>query len=135
VDQGRGSCDLLDPALLPPVIPADLKLAGWQTKYILKRALRGLLPEAILARRKQGFGVPIGQWLRGPLRHTLEERLAPARVAHLGLFNSAGDDSPHDGASRGVERSLEGALGAPDLRCVARPILAGCSLELTIPVR
>ena len=30
-----------------------------------------------------------GQWLRGPLRHTLEERLAPARVAHLGLFNFA----------------------------------------------
>jgi asparagine synthase (glutamine-hydrolysing) len=68
---------------------ADLKLAGWQTKYILKRALRGLLPEAILSRRKQGFWVPIGQWLREPLRRAIEERLAPARLARLGLFNSA----------------------------------------------
>src|SRR5206468_12984832 len=44
-------------------IPPQLKLAGWQTKYILKRALRALLPKAILARRKRGFGVPIGLWL------------------------------------------------------------------------
>ena len=97
VDRASMACGLevrtpfLDRALVELIgrIPADLKLAGWQTKYILKRALRGLLPEAILARRKQGFGVPIGQWLRGPLRHTLEERLAPARVARLGLFNPA----------------------------------------------
>lgn len=68
-------------------IPSQLKLAGWRTKYILKRALRGLLPDAILARRKQGFGVPLGQWLRGPLRGALEERLAPERVSRLGLFN------------------------------------------------
>ena len=68
-------------------IPPQLKLAGWQTKYILKRALRDLLPKAILARRKQGFGVPIGLWLRGPLRCALQERLAPARVDRLGLFN------------------------------------------------
>lgn len=97
VDRASMACGLevrapfLDRALveLTGRIPANLKLAGWQTKYILKRALRGLLPEAILARRKQGFGVPIGQWLRGPLRPALEERLAPERVARLGLFNSA----------------------------------------------
>ncbi len=97
VDRASMACGLevrapfLDRALVELIgrIPADLKLAGWQTKYILKRALRGLLPEAILGRRKQGFGVPIGQWLRGPLRHTLEERLAPARVDRLGLFNPA----------------------------------------------
>jgi asparagine synthase (glutamine-hydrolysing) len=70
-------------------IPAELKLRGWTTKYILKRALRDLLPPAVLARRKQGFGVPIGVWLRGPLRRVLEERLARERVAHLGLFDPA----------------------------------------------
>lgn len=68
-------------------IPPRLKLAGWETKHILKRALRGLLPDEILTRRKQGFGVPIGPWLRGPLRGVLEERLAPERVTRLGLFN------------------------------------------------
>jgi len=68
-------------------IPSRLKLVGWQMKYILKHALRDLLPQAILTRRKQGFGAPIGLWLRGPLRWALEERLAPERVARLGLFN------------------------------------------------
>src|SRR5467141_5014560 len=68
-------------------IPSQYKVAGWQTKYILKCALRGLLPREILTRRKQGFGVPIGPWLRGPLQGVLEERLAPERVRRLGLFN------------------------------------------------
>jgi asparagine synthase (glutamine-hydrolysing) len=68
-------------------IPADLKLRGWTTKYILKEALRGDVPAEVLGRRKQGFGVPWGLWLRGPLRRTLEERLAPARVADVGLFD------------------------------------------------
>jgi asparagine synthase (glutamine-hydrolysing) len=70
-------------------IPSPFKMARWQTKAIVKHALRGLLPDAILARRKQGFGVPIAQWLRGPLRPALEERLAPRRVAGIGLFNPA----------------------------------------------
>jgi asparagine synthase (glutamine-hydrolysing) len=95
VDRASMACGLevrapfLDRALveLAGQIPAALELRGWQTKYILKRALRGLVPETILARRKQGFGVPIGPWLRGPLRHVMEERLAPERIARLGLFN------------------------------------------------
>jgi asparagine synthase (glutamine-hydrolysing) len=70
-------------------IPSPFKMARWQTKAIVKHALRGLLPDAILARRKQGFGVPIAQWLRGSLRPALEERLAPRRVAGIGLFNPA----------------------------------------------
>lgn len=68
-------------------IPSSLKVRGWTTKYILKRALRRILPAKILDRRKQGFGVPIGAWLRGPLRPVLEERLAPERVARVGLFD------------------------------------------------
>ncbi len=95
VDRASMACGLevrapfLDRALveLAGRIPPQLKLVGWQTKYILKRALRDLLPKAILVRRKQGFGVPIGLWLRGPLRCALQERLAPERVARLGLFN------------------------------------------------
>ncbi|HYB41022.1 MAG TPA: asparagine synthase C-terminal domain-containing protein, partial [Candidatus Methylomirabilis sp.] len=67
-------------------IPDHFKLRGWRTKYILKRALRHDLPAAILDRRKQGFGVPIGPWLRGPLRRWMEERLAADRIAAVGLF-------------------------------------------------
>ena len=69
-------------------MPSTLKLKGWRTKHILKRVLKGLVPDAILARRKQGFGVPLGPWMRGPLRRTLETRLASEEVARIGLFDA-----------------------------------------------
>jgi asparagine synthase (glutamine-hydrolysing) len=72
---------------LSAAMPAELKLKGWTTTYVLKRAGRDLLPPAILHRRKQGFGVPLGPWLRGPLRATLKARLAVDRVRDVGLFD------------------------------------------------
>jgi asparagine synthase (glutamine-hydrolysing) len=45
-------------------IPSDFKLKGMTTKYILKRALEGLVPEEILRRKKHGFGVPVGHWFQ-----------------------------------------------------------------------
>ena len=78
----------LDPELVALVcaMPPSLKLRRWTTKYVLKRALAGRLPDAILERRKQGFGVPIAQWLRGPLRPILEQTLHPDRLRRVGLF-------------------------------------------------
>ncbi|MBI1848624.1 MAG: hypothetical protein HYR86_16860 [Candidatus Rokubacteria bacterium] len=70
-------------------MPSSLKLKGWTTKHVLKEALRGQVPDMVLKRRKQGFGVPLGVWMRGPLREALEARLAPGRVARLGLFDPA----------------------------------------------
>ncbi|MGH7485316.1 MAG: asparagine synthase-related protein, partial [bacterium] len=55
---------------------------------ILRHALRGLVPDAILNRRKQGFGVPLGSWMRGPLRTALMERLVSDTVARVGLFDA-----------------------------------------------
>jgi asparagine synthase (glutamine-hydrolysing) len=45
-------------------IPHELKLRGRTTKWILKRALSPILPREIVARRKKGFGMPIGRWIR-----------------------------------------------------------------------
>jgi len=82
----------LDPALVELAcrIPTRFKLrAGVVTKYLLKRTVDDLLPSTIVNRRKQGLGVPIAAWLRGPLRNVLWQRLAPARVARRGLFEPA----------------------------------------------
>jgi asparagine synthase (glutamine-hydrolysing) len=68
-------------------VPARLKVKRWTTKYLLKRALAGRVPEAILRRRKQGFGVPIGRWLRGPLRPLLADILHRDRLRRVGLFS------------------------------------------------
>ena len=70
-------------------IPTHFKLRGWTTKSILKRAVGDLLPATTITRRKQGLGVPIAAWLRGPLRKVLEERLEPDRLARRGLFAPA----------------------------------------------
>jgi asparagine synthase (glutamine-hydrolysing) len=97
VDRASMACGLevrapfLDHAVveLAGRIPSRLKVRGLTTKYVLKEALRGVLPAGILDRRKQGFGVPIGHWLRGPLRDLMADWLRPERVADVGLFQPA----------------------------------------------
>jgi asparagine synthase (glutamine-hydrolysing) len=70
-------------------IPFDLKIRGHTKKYILKRALRGLLPETILHRPKKGFGVPIGRWLRHELKDLVHETLLSPRCLGRGYFRGA----------------------------------------------
>ena len=61
---------LLDHELmeLAASIPASLKVRGAEKKWILREALRAWLPDEILDRPKQGFGVPLSSWFRGDLR-------------------------------------------------------------------
>ena len=68
-------------------LPLSLKLRGLRSKFLLRRALRGLLPEGILRRRKKGFGVPVAEWFRGPVKEQLLETLAPERLRREGLFD------------------------------------------------
>ena len=69
-------------------IPFNLKLQGADSKYILKEAARGILPDEIIDRQKHGFGIPLGAWLRrdlAPVRDLLLSRSAKER----GLFEQA----------------------------------------------
>lgn len=68
-------------------LPVDLKLRGWTTKYILRRAMRERLPERILSRRKMGFPVPVGSWFRGEFRSILDEYVLSERALRRGIFN------------------------------------------------
>jgi asparagine synthase (glutamine-hydrolysing) len=63
-------CPLVDHRLVEWAmrLPVDYKIRRGQTKYLLKRALRRHLPASMIYRPKRGFGVPVAQWLRGPLR-------------------------------------------------------------------
>jgi asparagine synthase (glutamine-hydrolysing) len=69
-------------------IPVDYKLRGRKRKYILKQAVKHLLPREILSRPKKGFGIPIAEWLKGRLNPLLHDMLAPNRLRDQGLFNS-----------------------------------------------
>jgi len=70
-------------------LPLDLKLRGLKSKFLFKRALRGLLPDAILRRPKKGFGIPVAEWFRGPLREQVLAVLSPERIARKGFFEPA----------------------------------------------
>src|SRR5215510_15023075 len=80
---------LLDHRLIEfaQTIPASLKLRGLETKYILKRAAAGLIPDEIINRPKQGFDVPIRRWFNRELREMLDDTLRSARARERGDFN------------------------------------------------
>lgn len=68
-------------------LPERLKLRGWTTKYVLRRSMKGLLPEAILNRPKMGFPVPVGRWFREGYRPLIDEYLLSSRTLARGLFD------------------------------------------------
>jgi asparagine synthase (glutamine-hydrolysing) len=67
-------------------MPGRYKLRGLRTKAVLRKALEGLVPRPILTRRKMGFPVPLGSWLRGPFRGVVEDLVLGPRALGRGLF-------------------------------------------------
>jgi asparagine synthase (glutamine-hydrolysing) len=68
-------------------LPYDLKVRGLTSKYLLKRAVRDLLPPPLLRQRKQGFSMPVGRWLRGDLGTTARALLLGHDAERRGLWN------------------------------------------------
>jgi asparagine synthase (glutamine-hydrolysing) len=73
-------------------LPLNMKLRGLRSKFLLKRALRGILPDSILNRPKKGFGIPVAQWFRGPLMEQMLSVLTPDRILREGFFDPKGID-------------------------------------------
>ncbi len=94
VDRTTMACGLearspfLDPEFVRfcAAMPERLKVHGSRTKIALRRAFERDLPPSILERPKKGFGMPVGRWLRGPLRSMLTDLLSPDRLRRQGIF-------------------------------------------------
>lgn len=85
----EGRSPFLDHKLLElsAQIPFELKLKGLNDKkYILKEALRGLVPDAVMDRPKMGFGVPIDHWFRHELKDYAARKLLSGQLVTQGLF-------------------------------------------------
>ncbi|HYD49698.1 MAG TPA: asparagine synthase C-terminal domain-containing protein, partial [Terriglobales bacterium] len=74
---------------LAAALPIELKLRRLTGKYLLRRALAGIVPAEILKRSKQGFAMPVAHWLGGELRELAGDMLSPERIRRQGLFDPA----------------------------------------------
>jgi asparagine synthase (glutamine-hydrolysing) len=68
-------------------LPLEFKIQNGQGKQLLRMLLARYLPTHMFERPKMGFGLPLGQWLRGPLRPWVEELLAPTMLQQQEIFN------------------------------------------------
>jgi asparagine synthase (glutamine-hydrolysing) len=74
-------------ASLAARIPVGMKIRDGRGKDILRRLLYREAPESLFDRPKAGFGIPVGEWIKGPLRPWAEALLEPGRLASEGWFD------------------------------------------------
>ena len=70
-------------------IPTDMQVCGGQGKQMLRKLLYREAPAALFDRPKTGFAIPVGEWVKGPLREWAEDLLDPARMAGEGFLDPA----------------------------------------------
>ena len=68
-------------------MPSNLKVRGFQMKYLMKQAVAPWLPREILERKKRGFGAPMGAWLRKDIQPMVSELLSEEATRKRGLFS------------------------------------------------
>ena len=70
-------------------LPIEFKLRKGRGKFLLREILRRYLAPSLTERPKQGFAIPIAEWLRGPLREWAEELLSSSALSRSGILNAA----------------------------------------------
>src|SRR5262249_31003655 len=68
-------------------VPSSVKLNGFTRKDLLRRVMRGRIPDSIIDRPKQGFGAPLDAWFRGDLAALARETLDPERMRAAGILD------------------------------------------------
>jgi asparagine synthase (glutamine-hydrolysing) len=113
-------------------LPERLKLSGFTTKRILREAVRGLLPESILTRRKMGFPVPFGIWTAGGWNAVARDVLLDRRARERGVTNPAGVERLLDEHRAGVRRGGDAIWALLNLELWYRTFIDGDGVQ-TLP--
>src|SRR5260221_5921292 len=103
----EGRAPLLDKELVEFVtrLPTALKLHGGRGKWLLRQAFGDVLPTETTARTKQGFGLPIGAWLRTSLRPLVDDAILSRRALDRGYLRESAVRTLVDEHLRGVDHT------------------------------
>lgn len=71
-------------------LPYSLKLNLFQSKYLFRRAVKGIVPESVRTRKKRGFNFALGRYIRGSFKSLIQDTLRQERVRTQGLFDPVG---------------------------------------------
>jgi asparagine synthase (glutamine-hydrolysing) len=122
---------LIDQALVKLALdmPAELKIKGRDLKYVLKRAMSGVLPDDILYRSKRGFGAPMGAWLKQSLAGMTNSLLSKDVVQRRGLFRYEAVDELIDAHRRNTEDHTDHLQALTNLEIFSRVFVDGRSSD------
>jgi asparagine synthase (glutamine-hydrolysing) len=113
-------------------LPDRMKLSGFTTKRILREAVRGLLPESILTRRKMGFPVPFAGWAAGDWHEPIREVLLDRRTRERGILNPGGVQRLLEEHRAGVRRGGDALWALVNLELWYRTFIDGEGVQ-TLP--
>ena len=122
---------LLDERLvdLANTMPSDMKVRGTKLKFALKQALRGVLPDEIIDRKKRGFGAPIGGWFKYELSGYLDAVLSRDRIEKRGIFDWTEIQKIKDSHRRNQEDYTDNLLSLMNFELWSQLYLDGNSQE------
>lgn len=114
-------------------LPERFKLSGFTTKWILREAVRGLLPRQILTRKKMGFPVPFARWVRGPWHDVARDVLLDRRTRERGITNPAAVAALLEGTRRGERAGGDSIWALLNLELWYRTFIDGKGVQVLSP--
>jgi asparagine synthase (glutamine-hydrolysing) len=115
-------------------LPARMKLRGFTTKWILREAIRPLLPPDILSRRKMGFPVPFGHWMRGAGADLVRDVLLDPRARQRGITDAAAVSALIDAHASGTADGADAIWSLLNLELWYRTFVDGEGVQTLGPV-
>ena len=122
---------LIDQALvdLALAMPTSMKIKGRDLKHVLKRAMKGVLPDEILYRSKRGFGAPMGAWLKQSLAGMTDALLSKEVVERRGLFRYEAVNDLIDAHRRNLDDHTDHLQALMNLEIFSRVFVDGRSVD------
>jgi asparagine synthase (glutamine-hydrolysing) len=114
-------------------LPPRMKLRGFSTKWILREAVKPILPAGILTRKKMGFPVPFSIWMRGPAGDIARDVLLDSRARQRGITDPAAVAALLDAHRRGTADGGDAIWSLLNLELWYRTFIDGEGVQ-TLPV-